>query len=512
MIFNTHTCKNGEDILYVGTPDLAQLDALAEGPGDVWHSSFEQGFKNAFTEIKYQTATYFWYVNDFDGLDQCASWRINPAQFAVRKSVWEFAGGFDSDYTNLIMQALHFGFDSLRYRGLTILYTKGLFGETAKTDIKISRKDRYIFFRKNFKSQHSIYMLYRKGIFNPAEWLAFFHARRHFKKSQAKPVLPARQLLPLKGQPTISYIIPTMSRQDYTLQLLNDLVNQTYRPKQVVVVDATPPDKRDESLYNPSDYPFEVKFLWQASKGSCRARNEAIEVCTGDYIIFGDDDIRLKQDFVENHIRFQQTYGVDGASGLDIRANHYTDRLDKLEDKLAQLKDKRWLSGLSQTMSNSNACVRREWVNKLAGNDINFDGGYGEDNDFGLSLAKAGVIMMQNPYSVNLHLKPPAGGYRVWGMQAKIMGKKRKKQPWELDSPVKWIRPVPSPTMMYYYRKHYSSELVREYRHKYFFLILFKGPKWSLLFRIFQLPYKQLQFNKSIFYANKLLALGKRVK
>lgn len=512
MTLQEYTCKNGEVLLYAGTPDFAMLDRLADGPGDVWHSSFEQGYKNAFPEIAHQTAIFFWYVRDFDGLDQCGSWRINPEQFAVRKPVWEFLGGFDTDYGNPLMQALHFGFNALRYQGVAVLYAKGLYADVAKPKYRVSRKDRYIFFRKNFKAQHSVYMLYRKGIWNPAEWLAFFHARKQYKMDGGKPILPARPLKPMEGQPTVSYIIPTMSRQDYTLQLINDLVNQTYRPTQVVVVDATPEDRRDESLYNPADYPFEVNFIWQTTKGSCRARNEAIAVCKGDYIIFGDDDIRLRPDFVENHIRFQQTYNVDGANGLDIRADSHTDGPDVLERKLSELGNKRWQSGLAQLMSNSNACVKREWVAKLVGNDINYDGGYGEDNDFGLSLAKAGVIMMQNPYSVNLHLKPPAGGYRVWGMQAKIMGRKRKTQPWELDSPVKWIRPVPSPTLMYYFHKHFGPELVTEYRHKYFFLYLFKGPKLSLLLRILRMPYRQLQFNKSKFYAKKLMALGKRVR
>lgn len=512
MTLSEYTCKNGDVLLYAGKPDISILETLADGPGDVWHSSFEQGFKNIFPEIAYQAAVFFWYVRDFDGLDTCGSWRINPEQFVVRKSVWDFTGGFDSDYKNPVMQALDFGYNAVRHRGITVLYVKGLFADTSKAAVRISANDRYIFFRKNFKSQHSIYMLYRKGPWKPTEWAAFFNARKHYRLNPPKPVFPARELLPMQGRPTVSYIIPTMSRQDYTLQLINDLVNQTYKPTQVVVVDATPEDKRDESLYNPNDYPFEVKFLWQKSKGSCRARNEAIDVCTGEYIIFGDDDIRLKTDFVENHIRFQQTYKVDGANGLDIRADHHTDGLDKLDPKLARLGGKRWQSGLAQLMSNSNACVKREWVSKVVGNDVNFDGGYGEDNDFGLSIAKAGVIMMQNPYAVNLHLKPPAGGYRVWGMQAKITGKKRKKQPWELDTPVKWIRPVPSPTLMYYFQKHFGSELVAEYRHKYFFLYLLKGPKWTLLFRILRLPYRQLQFNKSKFYAKKLMALGKRVK
>jgi hypothetical protein len=93
-----------------------------------------------------------------------------------------------------------------------------------------------------------------------------------------------------------------------------------------------------------------------------------------------------------------------------------------------------------------------------------------------------------------------------------VLGKKRKTQPWELDTPVKRIRPVPSPTIMYYFHKHYGEKLVNEYRHKYFFLYLFKGPKWRIPFKILNLPYRHLQFNKSVFYAKKLMALGKRTK
>jgi hypothetical protein len=91
-------------------------------------------------------------------------------------------------------------------------------------------------------------------------------------------------------------------------------------------------------------------------------------------------------------------------------------------------------------------------------------------------------------------------------------GKKRKTQPWELDTPVRWVRPVPSPTMMYFTIKHYDARLFKEYRYKYFFLYLFKGPKVFFINRLLRIPYKQIQFNRSIFYAKKLIALGKRTK
>ena len=508
--FKEHLTHNGEIILYTGTPNLAMLEEISNGVGDIWHSSFEQGYKNAFPELVYQTATFFWFVKDFETLDQCISWRINPYQFAIRKSVWEALGGFDNDFKNPQMQAFDLGYNALRFRGVVPLYIKGLFAVQETFKEPITTKDRYVFFRKNFKIDHSLFMIYRQGFWKIKEWNAFFYAKKNFKLSPDKSIVKPRDLKEITGNPSVSYIIPTMLRQDFTLQLLGDLALQTYKPTQVVVVDATPLNQRDESLYRTENYPFELKIKWQETKGSCRARNEAIELATGDYIVFGDDDIRIPPNYIENHIRFLQTYNADACNGLDIRADHQKQNLDDLKSKLENYGSTRFLAGAAQIFNNANNCVKREFVTQLVGNDINFDGGYGEDNDFGMSLTKIGVVVLQNPFSTNLHLKPPIGGYRFWGNQAKVMGKKRKKQPWELDTPVKWIRPVPSPTIMYYNYKHFGPELVKEYRHKYFSFYLFKGSKWAIPLRFLKLFYRQLQFNKSVFYAKKLMDLGKR--
>jgi len=316
----------------------------------------------------------------------------------------------------------------------------------------------------------------------------------------------------IEGQPAVSYIIPTMMRQDFTLQLLDDLQNQIYKPTQVIVIDATPEQSRDLSLYQPNNYPFEVQFVWQTSKGSCRARNEAIDLCTGEFIVFGDDDIRIPPDFIEKHLQLLQTYNAGGCNGLDIRADHQQQTLLDLDEKLKHYKGQRWIVGAAQTFSNANSCVRRCHVNQLIGNDINYDGGYGEDSDFGLSLVKAGIMVLHNPFSANLHLKPPVGGYRFWGSQAKIVGKKRKAQPWELDTPVRTIRPVPSPTIMYQIHKHFTPQQLIEYKNKYFTMHLFKGNKAALPLKIIKLPYKLMQFKKSVFYAQQLMQLGKRTK
>ncbi|MES2544065.1 MAG: glycosyltransferase [Bacteroidota bacterium] len=512
MELKEYITSKGEIILYNGNPDLKKLEDLSNGAGDIWHSSFEQGYKNAFPDLVYFAFVFFWYINDFDNLDECVSWRINPNQFAVRKSVWELLNGFNSDFENVQMQALDFGYNCLAKSGGITLYVKNLFSSKEVENIQISTRDRYVFFRKNFKIDHSVFMLYRKGFSKLSEWNAFFYAKNNFKQRKYPAIVPVRILNEIQGKPTVSYIIPTMMRQDFTLNLLNDLKNQSYLPTQVIVVDATPENSRDQSLYNPKNYPFEVQFKWQTTKGSCRARNEAIDLCTGDYVIFGDDDIRIPADFIANHIRILQTYNVGACNGLDIRADNQSQNLDVLKNKLEKLGDTRWKVGAATSFSNANSCVKREFVNQLIGNDINYDGGYGEDSDFGISLSKIGVTVLHNPFSANLHLKPPVGGYRFWGNQAKVLGKKRKTQPWELDNPVKHIRPVPSPTIMYQIHKQFTPQQLIEYKHKYFSMYLFKGNKWEFPLKILKMPLRLLQFKESVFYAKKLIALGKRTK
>ena len=79
-----------------------------------------------------------------------------------------------------------------------------------------------------------------------------------------------------------------------------------------------------------------------------------------------------------------------------------------------------------------------------------------------------------------------------------------------MNQPVKNIRPVPSPTIMYGILKQYTPDQLIEYKYKHFASYLFKGSKSGILYRILRLPYKNIQFNKSIFYAKQLLKLGVR--
>ena len=510
MILKEYTSSKGDCLLYTGTPDFELLESLVDGSGDLWHSSLDQGFGGIFPGILYQTAVFWWYLNDLPNLEKSVNWRINPDAFVVRKNLWVQFNGFSEDYNSRAAASLDLGYRMLRFGGAVPLYVKGLFLSKDQFPV-ISKEDKYLFFLKNFKKRHAWYMLFRELLKNPfSELKAFRKIRKSNFKTNDFNFILSRPIEKYAGNATVDVIIPTMLRQDYTLQLLEDYENQTYLPTKVIVVDATPENERIIGIYN-KEWSFELIVKWQESKGSCRARNEAIKLSDSDYIIFADDDTRILPDFVENHLRFLQTYNVDACTGLDVQATHHRQDLDDLRNILVERGKDRYKAGAAQTFNNANSFVKREWVLEITGNDINFDGGYGEDSDFGYRLIQKGVILMFNPYSVNLHLKPPSGGYRVWGNQSAVIGKKRKIQPWELDVPVGKIRPVPSPTIVYGILKHFKTPQVKEYKYRYLFLYLTRDIK-KLPLRLLKLPYKIHQFNKAMFYAENLLKRGEQFK
>jgi len=504
--------RNGQILLFVGQPDESMLDDLAEGPGDLWHSSLDRGYYNAFHEIVYQTYIAWWYVEDFIDVNSCINWRLDITSFVVRKQVWEHFGGFSDTYSTATMSAMSFGYDMIR-NGAVPMYQKGLFPTNDCKTQQIPISDIFQFFIRKFSWPHALYILLRRGIWNPLWHIAFFKSLLTFRRDQVYGYSHKFQLRPIEGTPSVSYIIPTMMRQSMTLQLLNDLANQSYPPAEVIVVDATPEQGRLNGIYDQSEWPFQLHVVWQTSKGSCRARNEGIELSTGDYIVFGDDDIRLPEDFIENHIRFMQTYQVDACNGLDIRADHPAQDLNDLNKKRNEyFLSNTAVTGVSNNFNNANSCITRKVLKQVPGNDVNYDGGYGEDSDFGLSLVKKGFVLLHNPYSVNLHLKPPAGGYRFWGNQSKILGKMRKRQPWEIKRTVGFVRPVPSPTIMYFALKHFSPDVVKEYKIKNMFNFLFTGPRLLFFWRILMIPKRLMQMRASTLFASDLVSTGMKTK
>ncbi|MDM8568554.1 glycosyltransferase family 2 protein [Thiotrichales bacterium HSG1] len=100
----------------------------------------------------------------------------------------------------------------------------------------------------------------------------------------------------------ISLIITTYNRPDALELVLNSLVKQKFTDFEVIIAD-------DGSTANTAKFirqlstPYLLKHVWQEDQGfrAAKARNLAVMVANGDYLIFLDGDCIPRFDFIAKH-------------------------------------------------------------------------------------------------------------------------------------------------------------------------------------------------------------------
>lgn len=511
LTFREHRCSNGEILLYTGEPDVSLFEEITTGPGDVWHSSLDQGYRDAFPDVVYYATAHWWYVHDYADVNRCVSWRVSCSHMVIRKKVWDATGGLDMRYESAVMRDVDFGYRVLWYCRAVPMYYRGLFSPEVALDARYNDWERYLFYFKHFKREHTAFMCVRKilsGTSPVMELRAIREARQRNLPPVQTPV--AICVMSPSGDMTnrkVSVVLPTMRRQAFARALLEDYAAQSLKPDEVFVIDQTPVEERDPVAYSDLPVGLNVIIHWLETPGSCAARNVALAQVSGDYVIFADDDTRILPDFVYNHVAFLETTKADACNGPIVRADHPKQTPEDLRDKLKGMTPGQSFVGVSGTFSNGNACVRATWLKVVHGNDMNYEGGYGEDSDYGHALARRGAVVLLNPFAAILHLKPPTGGYRWWGLQRNHRG--RGSQPsWAKGQKAGFISPRPSPTIVYGVLKNYSEQAIREWEWKYLLMSVMTGPKHGVFQRLLVLPYRMLQLRKAKFFARMLTQRG----
>jgi len=101
----------------------------------------------------------------------------------------------------------------------------------------------------------------------------------------------------MKAKAKISVIIPVYNGEKYLAQCFENILCQTYKNLEIIVVNDGSTDKTAEIA---SMYP--VKLINQKNSGVSAARNAGIDCATGDYIHFMDVDDLINLEFYEKMI------------------------------------------------------------------------------------------------------------------------------------------------------------------------------------------------------------------
>jgi len=98
----------------------------------------------------------------------------------------------------------------------------------------------------------------------------------------------------IENTPKISVIIPVYNGEKYIVQCLENMLCQTYKNLEVIVVNDGSTDKSSEIARK-----FPVKVIDQKNGGVSVARNAGIDCATGDFIHFMDVDDLICLDYYE---------------------------------------------------------------------------------------------------------------------------------------------------------------------------------------------------------------------
>lgn len=105
---------------------------------------------------------------------------------------------------------------------------------------------------------------------------------------------------------SFTVVITTYNRPDYLLESLKGALNQTVKPKEILVIDDYSSKDYQAVLEQFDRSAFQYIKLKQPS-GANLARNTGLELATGDVIAFLDDDDVWDADYLEHHLAALQT-------------------------------------------------------------------------------------------------------------------------------------------------------------------------------------------------------------
>lgn len=191
--------------------------------------------------------------------------------------------------------------------------------------------------------------------------------------------------------PLISVIIPTYNRVALVCRAIDNVLEQTWKHLELIVVDDGSTDGTQEKLRL---YGNRIRIITQANRGPSAARNKGIEIATGEIVAFQDSDDLWMPNKLERQVRLMQALGPSVPCclcninlGVIHGRNHtsfsYADMNPKQEEGL-------W-NNVSEVLAtrfvlfNQAVAIRRVVLEKLGGFDESLN--FLEDYDMALRLS-----------------------------------------------------------------------------------------------------------------------------
>jgi glycosyltransferase involved in cell wall biosynthesis len=344
----------------------------------------------------------------------------------------------DKRYSTLSAQLADAGF---------MLWNKGVLLQSSQADLaylksldKPTLNDEYIFIRKYGGVIWTTYALVLRllALKNPFKEVNSYLNTRNIQKVNLykEPITyneyETFQSKLVSKEPLVTVIIPTLNRYTYLEDVLHDLERQTYKNIEVIIVDQS--NDFNASFYE--NYQLNIRLVRQQEQELWTARNKAITTTNAEYLLFFDDDSRVQQDWVTEHLKCIDYFDADISAGISISVVG-----GKVPQNYGYF---RW----ADQFDSGNALVKRKVFEHIGLFDEQFNGMRMGDGEFGIRAYLHGLKSISNHKAPRIHLKANSGGLRD------ISG-------WDSFRPKKMFEPKPVPSVTFLYYKYFTGAFAR---------------------------------------------------
>lgn len=442
-------------------PDAALLTSLLEGPADAWHGGLRLGSGNQFPVLDHVQPQ--WMLTAPTTPDAVVtSPLLSLRAMLVRRAVLDQLGGPDRGFASLTGAGIDLGIGWTK-AGAIVRHVPELVPPSTPAQAGQPIEDEFRTLTRRFGRVWAFWALGRsvtqRRVGLRASTTAARTIRRTVPTSSAHYSAPGRK--PGTTDRSVSVILPTVDRYRYLETVLHQLAGQTQPPHQVIVVDQTPPSKRSDQLASIAPaLPLLVRT--QDTPGQCTARNTALDLATGEFVLFIDDDDEIEADLIERHLLLLGE-GIDAICG-------------GVNDATAGppppgFRHRR----ASDVFPTNNTMLRRSALARSGLFDPVYDKGSRADHDLGMRLHLSGAVLVYDPSVLVFHHHAPAGGLRTHGARAVTRAGSRR---------TLLVRNLPSLTESYLSQRYFTPRQQRESTAIHLFSLLSgDGAPWRRLAR-----------------------------
>lgn len=207
-----------------------------------------------------------------------------------------------------------------------------------------------------------------------------------------------------------SLIVATKGRYDEVLELVESLINQSFKDFEVILVDQNETDKLINKLKS-LNHQLAITYV-KAKPGLSKARNIGLTKSIGDIIAFPDDDCLYPVDTLEKvNFIFEEKTNLDGITGVSVDKNMKLNNGFESKDISLLNKYNVWKKGISYTIFLKKKCFENNlYFNENLGVGSNTIFGSGEETDLLLRIINN---KNQIEYHPNIFVKHPSNNLQI---------------------------------------------------------------------------------------------------